>query len=514
MQNPILIPLGVLVIIIVALIFSNMRANRKAVNTLDSMDKLKADLEPLRKYQVIADADADASRIRNEATETAARTRHDANQYAREVQTKADNEIQILTKEAREKARESKAKSQQMVEAAIQESKRIIDSSNDRAREIAGNAIDARDKAKEYEKAARAMKNIINGYGDEYVIPNRSVLDDLAEDFEHKEAGAELKKARAHTKGLVKNGLAATCDYVEESRKTTATRFVLDAFNGKSDTVLAKVKHDNYGKLQQEIEDAFSLVNGNGRSFRNARIEPDYLKARLDELKWAVAANVLKLEEREEQRLIREHIREEERARREYEKAKKEAEKEERMLQIAMKEARVQLESASQEQKAEFERQLAELGVKLAEAEAKGQRAMSMAQQTRTGHVYVISNVGSFGEDVFKIGLTRRLEPLDRVKELGDASVPFEFDVHAMLHSTDAPTLENELHKVFHDDQVNKVNSRKEFFRVSLSRIREKVEELEIEAHWTMKAEAREYRESLAFAQSFDNPNPTEGVAQ
>ena len=142
---------------------------------------------------------------------------------------------------------------------------------------------------------------------------------------------------------------------------------------------------------------------------------------------------------------------------------------------------------------------MAELEGKLAEAGERGERAMSMAQQTRRGHVYVISNIGSFGEEVFKIGMTRRLEPMDRVKELGDASVPFSFDVHAMLYSEDAPTLEKALHEKFKSDSVNKVNFRKEFFNVSLAAIRQAVDQQNLEeVHWTMKAEAAEYRESLA----------------
>ncbi len=88
-----------------------------------------------------------------------------------------------------------------------------------------------------------------------------------------------------------------------------------------------------------------------------------------------------------------------------------------------------------------------------------------MAQQTRSGHVYIISNIGSFGEDVYKIGMTRRLEPLDRVRELGDASVPFSFDVHAMIYSDDAPSLENHLHKVFNENRSIKLTHEKSFQR-------------------------------------------------
>ena len=200
-----------------------------------------------------------------------------------------------------------------------------------------------------------------------------------------------------------------------------------------------------------------------------------------------------------EQREIKQQIREEEKARKEMEKAIKEAEKEERLIQKALEKARAELANANEEQRKEFEAQLADLEGKLEEAEERGQRALSMAQQTRRGHVYVISNVGSFGENVFKIGMTRRLEPLDRVKELGDASVPFSFDVHAMLYSEDAPTLEKELHRRFNRESVNKVNPRKEFFRTSLAEIKQMVDNQGIaDVHWTMKAEAAEYRESLA----------------
>jgi hypothetical protein len=161
------------------------------------------------------------------------------------------------------------------------------------------------------------------------------------------------------------------------------------------------------------------------------------------------------------------------------------------------------LANANEEQRKEFEAQLSDLENKLEEAEERGQRALSMAQQTRRGHVYVISNIGSFGENVFKIGMTRRLEPLDRVKELGDASVPFSFDVHAMLYSEDAPALEKELHRRFNRESVNKVNHRKEFFRTSLAEIKQMVEQQNVtEVHWTMKAEAAEYRESLAIEAS------------
>ena len=190
-------------------------------------------------------------------------------------------------------------------------------------------------------------------------------------------------------------------------------------------------------------------------------------------------------------------MREEEKAQRDFEKAQKEAEKEEKLIQQAMKKAQEEIAKASEEERAKYEAQLTELQEKLREAEEKNQRALSMAQQTKSGHVYVISNIGSFGENIYKIGMTRRLEPLDRVNELGDASVPFKFDVHAMIYSEDAPDLENQLHKTFNKNRLNFVNLRREFFDISLDEIEKVVKENHGEIEFIKKAEAKEYRESL-----------------
>jgi uncharacterized membrane-anchored protein YhcB (DUF1043 family) len=410
-------------------------------------------------------------------------------------------ESKELNAKANLKLKDAKEKVVVLTNEAHEEANRIIELAKDQAQEIAGDAYDAKLKADSYESAIRAMKNTIEGYKDDYIIPNHSVLDDLADEFSFKDAGEQLKQARKRVKDMVKQGHAGDCDYVEAHRKTYAIHFAVDAFNGKVDSALAKVKHDNFGKIKQEIIDAFALVNHNGAPFRSARINQTFLDARQEELKWAVSTHELRQIELAEQREIKQQIREEEKARKEMEKAIKDAEKEERLIQKALEKARAELANANEEQRKEFEAQLADLESKLEEAEERGQRALSMAQQTRRGHVYVISNVGSFGENVFKIGMTRRLEPLDRVKELGDASVPFSFDVHAMLYSEDAPALEKDLHRRFNRESVNKVNPRKEFFRTSLAEIKQMVDLKGVtEVHWTMKAEAAEYRESLAIA--------------
>lgn len=414
----------------------------------------------------------------------------------------AKNETSEIRKSNRELMQKAKDEAERLKSDATRQATLLLEQAEEKAKTIAGEAYDIAQKAEHYESVAKAMKNVIEGYGDEYLKPTFSLLDDLAEEFGFNEAGQRLKDAREKTKMLIKSGNASKCDYVENNRRETAENFVLDAFNGKVDSILSMIKKDNYGILEQKIRDAYYLVNNLGRAFRNAHITSVYLDARLDELKWGAVVNELKLQEREEQRRIREQIREEERARREYERAMKEAAKEEETIRKAMEKAQLAIEKASAEQKAKYEGQLAALKLKLEEAEAKNQRALSMAQQTKSGHVYIISNIGSFGENVFKIGMTRRLEPLDRVRELGDASVPFPFDVHAMIYSEDAPGLETALHKYFVQNQVNKVNPRKEFFRIPIADIRAEVEKRGLDVTWTMAAEALEYRESLAIEKS------------
>lgn len=412
-------------------------------------------------------------------------------------------------KAMREKAKTvldaAQTKADYQIRTASDHSKKLIADAEAKAKEIAGEAYEIAGKAKELEQTVTAMKNIINGYGTQYLKPTYALLDELAADFGHTEAGQKLKDARENSSRMVRANLAAVCDYVETNRKTTAIAFVVDAFNGKVDSILTKTKKDNYGTLEQRIKDAFQLVNHNGTAFRNARITPEYLEARLEELKWGTIVSELKAQAQEEQRRIREQMREEERARREYEKAMKDAAKEEEMLRKAMEKAQQQIATATEAKKAEFEAKLADLQKKLEEAEERGKRALSMAQQTKHGNVYVISNVGSFGENVYKVGMTRRLEPLDRVKELGDASVPFPFDVHAIIETDDAPALETNLHKALSLMQMNKVNPRKEFFKVQLADIRALVEKAGLKANWTIEAAATEYKETLAIEEEMRN---------
>ena len=461
----------------------------------DEADARLAELEPLRGYAALQDAEKEVQKVLAEAVADATALREEAKKLLDQTHEAAAGErIQ-----AKQRVREMADQADALLSQATRDAGRILAEAEKRAQQIAGDAYNALRDKQLLEQAAAAMRNIIEGYGDRYIIPTHSVLDDLAIEFGYDAAGVALKSAREQSRRMVEQGEAAACDYVEVNRREIAIRFVIDAFNGRVDAILSRAKHDNYGTLEQEIRDAFSLVNFNGKAFRNARILPSYLDVRLAELKWSVAVQELARKQREEQRYLKERLRDEEKARKEYEEKMRQAAKEEELKRQAVEEAERKFTTATAEQKAHYEQELLKLRQELADAT---QRALTIAQQTKKGHVYIISNVGSFGEGVYKIGQTRRPEPQDRVDELGDASVPFEFDVHALIESENSPALEHKLHRRLLALQVNKINSRKEFFRVSLTEIRREIDRLKEGQDftvkiWTDKAVATEYRDSL-----------------
>lgn len=240
----------------------------------------------------------------------------------------------------------------------------------------------------------------------------------------------------------------------------------------------------NYPASKRRLEEAI-------RQLESAGVRPTEAGQRqmMDELHQLYETAVRAAVEREKQAQIREQIREEARAERERQAAIEEAEQERRAIEKALNDA---LKDVTGRHTAEVEL----LRKQLAEAEAKAVRTISLAQITKSGYVYVISNWGSFGKDVFKIGMTRRLDPMDRVWELGDASVPFPFDVHMMISCDDAPALEKALHKAFHKKRLNKVNLRKEFFRATFEEILQVVREHHGEVTYKVDAEALEYLQS------------------
>jgi hypothetical protein len=252
--------------------------------------------------------------------------------------------------------------------------------------------------------------------------------------------------------------------------------------------IAASLNQNNFAACKQRLLSVIERCRG--IDFDISKAEEDRLVADLKaEYELVVRAAL----EREEQSRIRAQIREEQQREKEIEREMKRLEREQEAIELALERA---LRNAENEYSEEVER----LRARLAEAEANKQRAISQAQLTKSGYVYVISNIGSFGEGIFKIGMTRRLEPLDRVRELGDASVPFPFDVHMMVSAENAPALENALHRAFHKTRLNKTNPRKEYFRASIIEIANVVRQNHGEVDYVADAEALQYRQSVAMS--------------
>ncbi|WP_072054618.1 DUF4041 domain-containing protein [Aliivibrio fischeri] len=321
----------------------------------------------------------------------------------------------------------------------------------------------------------------------------------------------EIKDIRQQQKDMIKDKTAITFPESTVISKDKSfnnkilngqVKLMLTAFNIECDMLIGKVSPSSFGRTLERIEKLANTLEKLAATLE-CGFDIDYIELKFEECKLQYQYTLKKQEEAVEQKLIKEQIREEQRAIKEFEKAISDAEKEEKMYRNLLDKAQQELAKATEQDRSEMEQRIIILEQQLAEAEAKEERAKSMAEQTRKGHVYVISNIGSFGEDVYKIGLTRRLEPMDRVKELGDASVPFPFDVHAMIYTDDAPALETALHREFNSKRVNAVNLRKEFFNIDLVSIQEAVEKIAgIEAEFKMTALAEDYYESLRLSES------------
>ena len=333
---------------------------------------------------------------------------------------------------------------------------------------------------------------------------------------------AEQNKIIERQKEMISAEKAAICktnwsiDGSEAKGKASTKRYIkltLRAFNGECESLTARVKWNNVNQMVERIKKSFETINKIGES-QTVSIQYEYLDLKIAELLLEYEYQAKKQKEKEELRAAQEEMREEEKARREYEQAQKEAEKEESSYQKALDKAKKEFEESTGEKHNQLQLQIQKLEAELKEAHERKERAISMAQQTKRGHVYIISNIGSFGEHVYKIGMTRRLEPLDRVRELGDASVPFHFDIHAMIFSEEAPTLETELHKAFSHRKVNMVNYRKEFFKVTLDEIEQKAKEIGLSTEFIRLPEANEYKETMALLEKLNSNIESKTIEQ
>lgn len=317
---------------------------------------------------------------------------------------------------------------------------------------------------------------------------------------------ARLLEIRAGQKDMIKDKTAVTGNTswtvngnASKGKKMVSDmqKLLLRAFNAECDDVIEHVKYNNIESSEKRITSSRDSISKLGQ-LMDIAITPRYYKLKIEELYLAFEYQQKKQQEKEEQKEARARMREEAKLAKEIEEARKKLEKEQTHYNNALDQINKQLEAAGEderdailEKKQKIEEQLSKIDSAFKEVDYRD------ANQ-KAGYVYVISNIGAFGENVYKIGMTRRLDPMDRIDELGDASVPFDFDVHAMIFCDDAPKLEAALHNAFADRKLNFVNQRREFFNVTLDEIKKVVKEnYDRSVEFIEFAPAEQYRQSL-----------------
>lgn len=453
----------------------------------------------LARYSAISDAEAEAARIVSEAGEQ-------ASSKVKSAKDAAD----LLVMEAKEEAENIVADSKK--EKA--EIGHDIDDARIRLKSIKDDIENVRENYREKKSVYDRLLEQVSLYQDQADLAELAFYEPVFAFDTSEEYKQNIVSIRSKQKDMLRDKSITGAIYcgkqwtVGDSRRegqkmvNRAMTLTMRAFNGECEAAIASCTFKNYLTMRERMGRAFDAVN-KANEVLEIVINHNYYNLKLKELQAVYEYNEKKQQEKEEQKALREQIRDEERAAREIEKAIRDAEAEELRTQKALDKARKEMEAKlavlTAEQSDKYNAQIAELEQLLADAQAKGERALSMAQQTKRGHVYIISNIGSFGENVFKIGLTRRLDPQDRVDELGSASVPFLFDVHAMIKSEDAPALENALHQHFDKKRTNAVNRRKEFFNVTLAEIKAAVKQINGEGvEFIETAAAQHYYETLA----------------
>ena len=318
----------------------------------------------------------------------------------------------------------------------------------------------------------------------------------------------KLAEIRQQQKEMISAGLAcsASPNWTVNGNVAKGKRMIKDmqklllrAFNVECDNIVENVRISNFEKSIERINTISSQISKLG-IIMDISITRKYIEPKVEEVKLALDFQQKKQEEKDKIKELKAQQREEAKAQKEIEEARRRLQKEKAHYQNALDALKQQMEKNGEtddllEKKKELEKDLADTEKAINDVDYR-------EANKRAGYVYIISNVGAFGENVYKIGMTRRLDPTERVDELGDASVPFDFDIHALIFTEDAPKLENALHLAFEDRKINKVNSRREFFRVSLDEIKEVVRKnFDKTVEWTDVPEAEQYRLSQQYAQ-------------
>lgn len=384
-------------------------------------------------------------------------------------------------------------------QSQVDEAQSKVSSLNGEARAMQDNIRELRDDYKQKRSTYDRLRSELAIFDERLALAELGVYEPHFDFGDSEVFKATIKDTRDDQKDMVKSKTAVfgtkewTVDGSVKKGETMinrAVRITLRAFNNECEAAIANTRWNNVQAMEKRIiraRDAIDKLNASN----NVIISEDYLRAKLRELRLTHEYREQLKIERDERAEASRLEREEKRLRQEAKAAQKEEERYQQLLEKARGELGVVTSDAHRAKVEELEKLLAE-------AHVKTERAQAMAEKTKSGFVYVISNIGSFGDNVVKIGLTRRLDPSDRVRELGDASVPFLFDTHAMIYSEEAPALEAALHAEFADQRINAANMRKEFFRVTLSEVEDAVQRLAPDADFHTDIEAQEFYETLA----------------
>ncbi|WP_211221448.1 DUF4041 domain-containing protein [Selenomonas ruminantium] len=323
-----------------------------------------------------------------------------------------------------------------------------------------------------------------------------------------------LNAVRERQKQMIRNDAACICSttWTINNSRTAGDKLIRDtkklllrSFNLECDDIVGKVSYSNHESCLKRMEKSYETINKLGK-VHAIYINSDYLQLKREEMYLALEYAQKKKEERDRQRELRAEERENLRIKKELEAERDKVRKEKSHYENALEAARQQIRDMAEEEKQELLERIRELENHLQEVNDHLKDVDYREANQRAGYVYIISNIGSFGDDVYKIGMTRRLDPMERINELGSASVPFNFDVHAMIFTDDAPKLEAALHRAFEDKKVNMVNTRREFFRCSLEEIKKVVKEnYDGTAEFYETADAEQYRESLRMREQIKN---------
>lgn len=325
----------------------------------------------------------------------------------------------------------------------------------------------------------------------------------------------KLDLIRKHQKQLIKDGKAVTGsstitynDSLAKGQKMVRDmqKLLLRAFNNECDDIISKVKYSNYDLSLKRLNQSADSISKLGAGGMNISITQEYRKEKIIELTLAFEYQQKKQEEKDALRQAREAEREAAKLQKEIDEKRKKIEKEKNHYSKALSDIEKQLIADPDNQdlldkKLSIQAVMSDIEKSLSEIDYR-------ESNQRAGYVYIISNLGAFGENVYKIGMTRRLDPQDRIDELGDASVPFNFDVHAMIFSDDAPALEAALHRAFENKKINMVNTRREFFNVTLDEIKEVVKNnFDKTVEFIDVADAEQYRISLKMREELISNN-------